>query len=67
MEYRGEQVIKKLPAVATCVGNYESCKYEVSMNKNFILSAQGYPLFIVNFMEKILPQINSFMTEAVVK
>ena len=44
MEFHGEQVIE-LPSVATCVGNSESCKYEILMYGDFILLVQGHSEF----------------------
>ena len=63
MESHGEQVVK-LPSVATCVGHSESCKYEILMYGDFILSVQGHPEFTVNFMDKILPQIKETLNES---
>ena len=63
MEAHGEQVIK-LPSIATCVGKSKSCKYEILMYGDFILSTQGHPEFTLDFMDKILPEIKENLNES---
>ena len=63
MEAHGEQVIK-LPSIATCVGKSKSCKYEILMCGDFILSTQGHPEFTVDFMDRILPEIKENLNES---
>ena len=63
IEAHREQVIK-LPSIATCVGKSKSCKYEILMYGDFILSTQGHPEFTVDFMDKMLPEIKKNLNES---
>ena len=63
IEAHREQVIK-LPSIATCVGKSKSCKYEILMYEDFILSTQGHPEFTVDFMDKMLPEIKKNLNES---